>query len=240
MRSVTDKVVVITGASRGIGAAIAKLFDREKAILVLCGRDNDALASVASLLTQENDRIITVVSDIQTEAGVKAIVDVTMETFGRIDYWINNAGVGFRTDTISTTQEQFETTFDTNVKAVFFSLKLVLPIMKAQKSGHVINISSGAARIGVPGMSVYAASKAALNVLSESAADEVRNDNVKVSVLCPGSTETTFAGRTPQEGASGPKRLRPEEVAEGVLFLAKQDEHAFTSMIDIRPLITRQ
>jgi short-subunit dehydrogenase len=112
--------------------------------------------------------------------------------------------------------------------------------MLKQGAGQIINISSGVARIGAPGMAVYAASKAALNILSESVAGEVRNDNIKISVLAPASTDTNFgsnmAGTPSTTTSRAAQKLTVDEVAEAVLFLAKQNSNAWTSLADIRPL----
>ncbi|MEW6412078.1 MAG: SDR family oxidoreductase [Candidatus Zixiibacteriota bacterium] len=243
MRSLKDKVVVITGASRGIGEGIARVFAAEHPKLVLCGRDKERLQKVAKSLPLPRSHVSTVIADITRASGMKKIIDAAYKRHGVIDVFINNAGVGARKNLLDTTEEDYDLTMDTNLKAVFYSFKMLLPRMLKQDFGHIINISSGAGRIGMPGLAVYSASKAALNAFSEAVAGEVRNDNIKISVLAPSSTDTSFgSGRSSKKSAhrSATVRLTVDEVAEAVLFLAKQNENAFTSMADIRPLITRK
>lgn len=244
MRAINDKVVVITGSSRGIGAAIAKVFASEGAKVVIHGRDKEALKEVAAMLKVGKDRCTSVTADVTKAAGMKKIIDTAYDKFGVIDVFVNNAGVGVAKSIAETTETDFDKTMDTNVRAIFHCFKELLPRMHKQGFGQIINISSGAARIGMPGGAVYAASKAAVNVLSESVAGEVRNDGIKVSVLSPGSTDTDFGlgrqKRREQAARTGKTMLTPEEVAEAVLFLARQNENAFTSMADIRPLVVRK
>ncbi len=242
MRALDGLVVVITGASRGIGAEMARQFAAEKAKLVLCGRNEKALNDVvASLPLPETERII-VIADLTSADGMKKVVDTAYEKFGVIDIFINNAAVGVRKDISLTTEEEYRLTFDTNVKAVFHSFQELLPRMKKQGGGHIINVSSMASKQGVPGMAVYCASKAAVNIMSEAVAGEVRNDNIKVSVLMPGSTATGFMSHLSEDLKPSPKdkpRLTVRQVAEAAVFLAKQDTQAWTSLVDIRPLRTK-
>lgn len=243
MRSVKDKVVVITGASKGIGEGIARAFAAEHARLVLCGRDRQRLDKVAKSLDLPKDRIITVAADIMKASGMKKIVNAAYRKFGVVDIFVNNAGVGAQKSIIDTTEREYDLMMTTNLKAVFHSFKELLPRMRKQQSGHIINISSMAGRAGVPNLAVYCASKSALNVLCEAVAGEVRNDNIKISVLAPGSTDTDFASGITKRRAKKPGsgiKLTIEEVAEAVLFLAQQNENAFTSMVELRPLITKR
>lgn len=242
MRSIKDKVIVITGASKGIGEAIARTFANKQTKLLLCGRNKTRLEKVARSLGLERSRVATVIADITRPAGMRKIVRTAVGKFGVIDIFVNNAGVGTRKNLVETTEKEFDLMMDTNLRSVFYSFKELVPIMLKQGFGQIINISSLAGKAGVPGLSVYCASKAALNTLSEAVAGEVRNRNIKICVLAPGSTATDF-----QSGMSGkPRRssgtahkLTVNEVAGAVLFLATQNENAFTSMTELRPLITK-
>lgn len=238
MRTVENCVVIITGASRGIGAAIARLFDREGARLILCARNEDDLNKLADSLTQERDRIITVAADVGTKDGMHKLISTAHEKFFHIDIVINNAGVGFGGEIHEMSDDEYDTMININVRSIFYSFREALPKMIEKQSGQFINISSGAARIGAPGYAIYAATKAAVNVLSESVAGEVRQHGIKVNVLSPGSTDTSFGGREP--GQSDKQRLSPDDVAEAVLFLAHQDANTWTSHADLRPLITKK
>ena len=240
MRSVKGKVVVITGASRGIGAATARLFAKEQAKLVLCGRDKKALSEVAGSLNLPKPHYSTVIADVTKASGMRKIVDSAYRKFGVIDIFINNAGVGVRKGIVLTTEKEYDLTFNTNVRAIYYSFRELIPRMKKQGGGQIINISSMVSKQGVPNLAVYCASKAAVSILSEAVAGEVRNDNIKVSVLMPGSTGTGFMSHLSKDMKPSRKdkpRLTAEEVAEAVLFIAKQDKNAWTSMVDIRPLL---
>jgi 3-oxoacyl-[acyl-carrier protein] reductase len=244
MRSINDKVVVITGSSRGIGAAIARVFAAEGARVVIHGRNEKALAETGKSLAVADDRYTSVIADVVKAGGMKKIIDAAYDTFGVIDVFVNNAGIGVVASITETTEADYDLTMDTNVRSIFNCFRELLPRFQKQGFGQIINISSGAARMGTPNGSVYAASKAAVNVMSESVANEVRNDGIKVSVLSPGSTDTDFGlgskRRHQQARKTGKTMLTPEEVADAVLFLARQNENAFTSMADVRPLVLKR
>ena len=239
MQSLQDRVVVITGASRGIGAAAAELFAAENARLVLAARKQTDLNKTASRLKIDKKRVLVVSADVSSAAGVKKIVTQALKKFKRIDVFVNNAGTGTARSILDTTEKDYNLMMDTNLKSVFYSYKELLPRMIRQKGGQIINISSLAGRMGLPGMAVYSASKAALNAFTEAVALEMRNHNIKINCLSPGSTDTSFGyGRTkrpsPKE-PSGKIQLTPAQVAEAIVFLAKQDANAFTLSTEIRP-----
>lgn len=239
MNSLENKVVVITGASRGIGEETARLFAVENSKILLAGRNRKRLELVKKSISTSDNQIEIVVSDIRKYSGMKKIVTTAMRKFKRIDIFINNAGVGINKQVEKLSEKEFDIIFDTNLKSVFYSFKELIPIMKKQKGGHIINISSMAGRFGVPGISAYSASKAALNTLSEGVASEVRNDNVKISVLAPASTDTKFMSNMSKKSKSPSKasnKLTATEVADSILYLAMQNQNAWTSMTSLRPL----
>lgn len=243
MRSLKGKRVVITGASRGIGEGIARLFAGDGCRLVICGRDEVRLSEVASSLDLSAEDVVTVTCDITEPSGMKAIIDTAWEKLGGVDIFVNNAGVGAAGQITEIEPDEFDRVFDTNLKAVYYCFHELIPRMKKQGQGQIINISSMAGKQGVPGLAVYSASKAALNALSEGVAGEVRNDNIKISVLAPGSTDTGFmSDRSGKQGASHRAKIRllVADVAEAVLFLARQNENAWMSLAEIRPLITKR
>lgn len=240
MRTLKDKVVVITGGSRGIGAAIAAEFAKEEARVVLCGRDRDALQSVGRSLGLPDEAWHSVVCDLIKRDCMQKIVEEAYNKFGRIDIFVNNAGVGGFKPLVEISDEEFDYIFEVNLKAVYRALKELLPRYNKQGGGQVICISSMGAS-GGPGMAAYAASKAALNVLCESVAAEVRNQNIKICVLAPGSVETSFGGGHPHRSSDPNKmRLTAKEVAEAVLFMAKQNDNAWMSYAGLRTLRTKK
>ncbi len=243
MRSLENLVIVITGAGQGIGAAIAQHMSEEGAKIVLAGRTEPKLKKIAERLNIKKDRLLAVTSDVTVRSGMKKIINSTIKKFGHIDIFINNAGVGIHKPLIETTEKEFDTIFNTNLKAIYYSFLELIPILKKSSGGQIINISSLAGRMGVAGLAAYSASKAALNVLSEAVGGEVRNDNIKICVLSPASTDTNFMSNLSGKSKSPSKaarKLTVDEVAEAVVFLAKQNKNAWTSMADIRPLSVKK
>lgn len=242
MRSLKDRVVVITGASRGIGAAIARQMASEQARLVLCSRNKSSLQEVASSLNLSRGNYVTVPADVSKASGMRKIINAAYDRFNQIDVFVNNAGVGMSKLFARTSEKEFDTIFKTNLKSVFYCFQELLPRMHKQGHGQIINISTMAAKQGVPGLSAYSASKAAMNTLSEAVAGEVRNDNIKICVLSPASVSTGFMSnlsprsRTPSKAA---RKLSADEVAEAVVFMARQNENAWLSLSEIRPLLIK-
>ncbi len=256
MLSLQNKVVAVTGSSKGIGLAIARLFASEGARVALLARNTRELKTALRSIpagSEGESRCQMVKCDVRQKAEIKSAISQIKKRFGRIDIWVNNAGVGAHKPLTETTEREYDAMLDTNLRAVYYSLKMLIPIFRKQKpnadscKGHVINISSGAARIGAANLAVYAASKAALNALSESVANEVRQENIKISVLSPASTNTNLmrnlSAKKPNRALSpsiAATKLTVDEVAEMVVFLAKQNSNAWTSMADIRPLQTKK
>ena len=241
MPELKDKVVVITGASQGVGAAAAKLFVERGAKVVLNARGAERLKEVAQGLQVDEDRYLVVPADVGDRDGMKAIVSGAIEKFGGVDVFINNAGVGVRKPITETPEEEWDLMFDVNVKAIYYSFLEVVPHMKERGGGHIINISSMASKQGRPTLAPYGAAKAAVNVLSEGVGAELRNENVKVSVLMPGSIDTGFLQKISKDtNPSGSKpRMAPEQVARKLVELAEDDHEVWVSVTEMRPLHTK-
>ncbi len=238
MQSLSNKVVVITGASRGIGKGIAELFAGENTRIVLVARKKTDLQAVADSLGLPKEQVAIVATDISTASGMRKVVTAAYRRFGSLDIFINNAGVGFTGPVVDMNEKDFDRLLATNLKSVFFCFREVIPRMREQGGGHIINISSMAGKQAVPNMAVYAASKAALNVMSESVGGEVRNDNIRVCTVAPASTDTGFGSRDGSKRPAGnvATKLTVSEVAATVLHVAKQNTNAWVSYVDIRPL----
>ncbi|UCG60990.1 MAG: SDR family oxidoreductase [Candidatus Zixiibacteriota bacterium] len=239
MKSLKDRSVVVTGASRGIGAAIARAFAGEGCRLTLCGRNMRLLEAVAASCELPETSISTVTADVREPSGMKKIVDTAYEKFGKVDIFINNAGVGYRRSIIEIPEAEYDATFDTNLKAVFLSFKELIPRMKKQGGGQIINVSSRAAKKSDPGIAVYAASKAALDKMSESVANEVRGDNIRICVVAPGYTATELVSK-PAASKLDRSLLSTADVAGAVVYIARQNDNAWISMVDLQPLISRK
>jgi NAD(P)-dependent dehydrogenase (short-subunit alcohol dehydrogenase family) len=226
----SSPVVLITGALAGIGRATALAFGREGARVVVSGRREDAGQALAAELRTLGAEAEFVRADVRHEQDVKALIDRTVERFGRLDVAVNNAGTeGMLGPLTEQSAESYAATFDTNVLGTILSLKHELRVMTAQRSGSIINLSSTMGSRGAPGASMYVASKHAVEGLTKSAALEGAPFGVRVNAVAPGPVETELLGRfvgTADRKASmiqgvPLKRLgRPEDIAQSIVFLA--------------------
>jgi NADP-dependent 3-hydroxy acid dehydrogenase YdfG len=232
MQSLDGKIVVITGASRGIGAALARHFAHENTKLVLCSRKKTDVDKVARSLNLPTKNVLTLAIDVSTPSSMTKLVRAAYKKFGRVDLFINNAGVWNKKLITQATVKEFDWMISTNLAAVFYSFKELLPRMKKQGGGQIINISSGAGRVPFPGLSIYCATKSALNMLTAVASLESRNDRIKISVLAPGPVDTS----TRKSKTQPADQVTADQVAEAAVALARQDHDAYSWMIDVRPL----
>jgi len=195
---IDGKVVLITGASEGIGAACAAEFARSGAKLSLTARNEEGLRRAAG-----RDGLITA-GDLTSEEVRLRVVERTLERFGAIDILINNAGVGFYLPSWSAPMEETRRLMELNFFAALGMVQLVAPHMRARRSGLIVNVSSIGGKITLPWMTLYSASKYALNSLTEGLRMELRRDNVKTMLVCPGYVKTGFqkhvtAGQAPEK-----------------------------------------
>lgn len=217
------KVAVITGASMGIGEAIAKLFLEEGGRVVLCARDIGRVEAAAARIGGTSENSLSVACDVSKRDQVNALVQAAMRRFGRIDIWVNNAGFGLNDSVEKMDISQLRQLFDTNYFGVMECMQAVIPIMRQQGGGDIVNISSVSGHICVPYMSGYGATKHALNALGEAARMELKRHNINVLTVCPGYIATDFAsnmlkGSNPQRvGSSVKYGVGPEVVARDTL-----------------------
>ena len=230
-----NKTAVVTGASKGIGYAVAEALLKNGANVFICGRDESDLARAVERL-REHGRIEQSVCDVRSEEQVKAMLARCMDSFGGVDVLVNNAGVGYFEKTVEELSgEEFRQTLETNLFGVFYACHHSIPLMKARGAGYIINISSLAGQNAHPRMAAYNASKFGLNGFSEALMQEVRHDNIKVSYICPGSVNTSFGGDTPNVEKAW--QLQPVDVAEVIVDLLRFEKRALPSKIEIRPSV---
>lgn len=226
----TAPVVLITGALSGIGRATAIAYAKQGAKLIVSGRRAPAGAELQAELRSLGAEADFVLADVSKEDDVRQLVDATVARFGRLDVAVNNAGnEGIGGPITGQTVENYHAIFDTNVLGVFLGLKYQLPVMVAQGSGSVVNISSIAGQIGLPGASLYVASKHAVDGLTKSAALEVAASGVRVNNAAPGPVDTPMLDRVVggnQDAKAGfiatvpaKRAATPQDVADLVLFL---------------------
>jgi 3-oxoacyl-[acyl-carrier protein] reductase len=228
-----QKIGVVTGGSRGIGAGIARKLSGMGAAIVICGRDLDRLNETAADIRSLGGQCEAIACDVTDWNSVAALAGRVQQTFGRIDILVNNAGIGGFSGPLHTMpSEKWDVIFNTNLRGVFHTVRAFVPMMIAGGGGDIINISSLAGKNPLPNAAAYAASKWGLNGLSYSLAEELRGHNIRVSVICPGSTNTAFS---PHPGKSAEKMLQPEDVAHVVAMLVTQASRSFVSEVDLRP-----
>jgi short-subunit dehydrogenase len=203
---IDGKVVIITGGSEGIGAACAEEFARSGAKLSLTARNEDGLRRAAG-----REGLVTA-GNLMDEDVRRRVVERTLERFGAIDILINNAGLGFYHPSWSAPMEETRRLMELNFFAALGMIQLVAPHMRARRSGLIVNVSSIAGKMTLPWMTIYSASKYALNSLTEGLRMELRRDNVKTMLVCPGYVKTGFQKHV-TSGAAPDKVMRARRAA---------------------------
>ena len=222
----TDKVIIITGGSRGIGEAVAAGCAQEGAKVVVAARSIHQLDQVVEKIQSQGGQAISVPTDVRSLPQAKNLAQQTIDQFGKIDVLVNNAGINPRGLFLDSTEEEWEQAWQINVVGVVNCCRTVLPIMQTQGHGNIINMGSGMGQVGRENLSVYCASKFALHGLSQSIAEEVWEDNIIVNVLIPGPVKTELS--RPMWEESGEVRANsdpwkdPNQVVPSAVFLAAQ------------------
>lgn len=228
-----NKVAVITGGTKGIGYAIAETLLKNGANVFICARDKFEIKRALERLS-EYGNVDGEVCDVRSEAQVEMMLKECVRVFNVVDILINNAGVGFIGETVEEmSPDKFQQTLETNLFGVFYACHHVIPILKSRGGGYIINISSLAGQNPHPKMAAYNASKFALNGFTEALMQEVRQDEIKVSYICPGSVNTEFGGDEPSDEKAW--QLQSEDIAQTVLNLLKMKPNALPSKVEIRP-----
>lgn len=227
------QVAVITGAGRGIGAAIAKGLAELGATTVLCARNAAALQSTATEIVKSGGSAEAVECDVTDLKSVERLAQLVENRWQRLDILVNNAGVGsFSTPLHAMLPQDWDKVLNTNLRGVYYCIRALTPLMIKAKGGHIVNISSLAGKNALPNGAAYAASKWGLNGLSYSVAEELRGHGIRVSVVCPGSTNTDLS---PHVGKNVEKMLQPDDIAHVVKMLVTQEQRSFASEVLIRP-----
>jgi short-subunit dehydrogenase len=208
----SGKVVVVTGASMGIGEAIAKVFADQGASVVLLSRDAGR-SEAARVRVGHTERTLALACDVRHREEIDRVLGLTMHHLGRVDVWINNAGHGLLDSVAQVDMAACRDTFDTNFFGTMMAMQAVIPLMKQQGSGAIINISSVAGYIPLPFSGVYSATKFAMNALGRAARMELKSAGISVMTVCPGFVRTDF-GVNALKGKEV-KRARPE-LARGI------------------------
>jgi 3-oxoacyl-[acyl-carrier protein] reductase len=231
-----DQVAVVTGAARGIGEAIAFRLAAMGATAVLTARDQARLEEVKAGIEQHGGRAVVLPCDLTEEKAIAALGEKIAKEYGRCDILVNNAGMGvLRKPLVDLPVEEWDTMMHTNLRAPYLMIRNLAPLMIAAKSGHIINISSLAGKNILPEGAAYSASKWGLNGLTYSVAEELRQYNVRVSVIAPGSVNTHFGGAGSTKDPS--RMIQPADVAQVVAMLVTQAPTSFVSEVLLRPTL---
>lgn len=228
-----NKVAVVTGGTKGIGFAIAETLVKAGASVFICGRKTTEVRDAIAQLS-EHGAAGGEVCDVRSEDQVRQMIEQCERVYGGVDILINNAGmavIGKTVDVIS--GDEFRQTIETNLLGVFYACHYAIPMIKKRGGGYIINISSLAGQNAHPKMAAYNASKFGLNGFSEAMMQEVRQDNIKVSYICPGSVNTSFGNDTPSPEKAW--QIQPEDIADVVMNLLSMNPRSLPSKVEIRP-----
>lgn len=228
MKDLTGKVALITGASGGIGSAIARRFAEDNMILVLCGRSEEKLQALRKELEARGAQTMTIACDLTEEGASAVCIHAALEKFGRLDILVNSAGVALSCSFEQTTAEQLSEILSLNVQAPFMLTQAALPALRQSDYATVLNIASVVGHKGYPLQSAYAASKHALIGWSKSLANEVYEEGIRVHVIAPGAVYTDMV-KISRPDLSAEGMILAEDIAEIAAFFV---EHRTNAVID--------
>lgn len=251
MSALSDKVVIVTGASSGIGEAAAQALAHKGASLVLAARRKERIERLAASIVKEGGHAVAVPCDVGRRDEVKALIDEAMKDFGRIDVLINNAGIMPLAPMAKCRIDDWDAEIDINIKGLLYGIGYALPVMLEQKSGHIVNVSSVAGRVVFPGAAVYCGTKHAVHVISDGLrselAEQAKEDGnrIRVTIIAPGvvATELTDSIRDEKtrdiskqyyEGFDDP--LQSGDIAESIVYALEAPPHVNVNEILVRPV----
>src|SRR5215467_2566897 len=243
--NIEGKVIVITGASSGLGEAAARHLSAQGASVALGARRVDRLNALADELANRGGRAVAVATDVTRRDEVKRLVDRAVQMFGRLDVIINNAGLMPQSLLERLKIDEWDRMIDVNIKGVLYGIAAALPYMQQQKSGHFINVSSVAGHKVRPGGTVYSATKHAVRVISEGLRQEVKPYNIRTTLISPGAVDTELPDTITDPDVSENMRkfyddyaIPPDSFAQAVAFAMSQPPNVDVNEILYRP--TRQ
>ena len=221
MKDMSERVAIVTGASSGIGAAIARIFAGAGIRTVLAARSTDRLNAIAGEIVSAGGTALACPTDVTAEPQVLRLFERTMAAYGRVDILVNNAGIADHIPTVDLTLAQWQRSIDTNLTAAFLCGREAMRIMMKQKRGRIINIGSVSSRRPRPNTIGYAAAKFGLHGITQSMALDGREHGITVSIIDPGVTESHLAGPGPRPARPPTQMMRAEEIAEIALLIAR-------------------
>lgn len=230
------KAAIVTGASRGIGRAIALALAREGVKLMLAARDQLRLQRVAEEARQYSVEADSVSADMRDEAQIKNMIEAALKRFGRLDILVNNAGLGYFKPVSDLSTAEWDEMFGVNLRGVFLATREALPHLREAGESFVVNVASLAGKNTFANGAGYTATKWGLRAFAQCLMLEERKNGLRVLTICPGSVATDFgAGPSREQRAEKRNIIMPEDVADGILAALKLPQRSMISEIDIRP-----
>jgi 3-oxoacyl-[acyl-carrier protein] reductase len=229
-----SRVVLITGGTRGIGYAVAEALLRSGDKVAITGTSDDSVVKAEhTLCAIDRGRVVGIVCDVREASSTELAVRTVVAKYGGIDVLVNSAGVGVGAPISDLPHDEWDRIIGTNLTGVFNCCKAAIPHLKTRGGGWIVNISSLASTNPFAGGAAYCASKAGLNAFSDALMQELRDDNIRVTTILPGSVATGFSGREPATGAEW--KLLPEDVAQAIVNVLNQPARSLPSRVEIRP-----
>jgi NADP-dependent 3-hydroxy acid dehydrogenase YdfG len=232
-KGIANKVVVITGASSGLGEATARHLAAQGAAVVLGARRADRIAALAGELTAAGHKAIAVPTDVTDRDQVRRLVDTAVEEFGRIDVMLNNAGLMPLAPLERLKLDEWDRMIDVNIKGVLHGVAAALPHMQARKSGHIINVSSVYGHVVDPGATVYCATKFAVRALSEGLRREVKTYDIRTTVISPGAVSTELLEHIGEKDIQAESKEFVSKIAVGADTFARMVAFAVSQPDDV-------
>jgi 3-oxoacyl-[acyl-carrier protein] reductase len=221
-----ERVALVTGASRGVGAAVARRLAEEGARLVLCSARPGSLTPVLDALAGQGTEVLGFTGDVAVPADVDRLVAAALERFGRVDVLVNNAGIVVRKPMAQMVDADFTRVLDVNLVGPFLLARRLVPGMVERRWGRVVNVGSISGTLGTPGLTGYCASKWGLHGLTKALAEELKGTGVTVTAVVPGSVDTDML-----QGSGFPPAMGPDDVARTVRFLCAEAPEAMTGSL---------
>lgn len=235
----SGQVAVITGASSGIGRAIARAFLREGAAVALVARREERLRELEHEAARLGGKVVSIIGDATKEETARRAVATAMDVLGRLDILVNNVGIAYYKPLAETSADEYDAMMTTNMRSTFLFTRHATPVFLAQRRGLIMTISSMAGVMGFAGEAVYCATKFAQIGFTQALDRELRPHGIKVGAICPGGVKTEFAlgtGRT-EEGVASSGMLEAEDVAAAALLMATQPAESRIMEIRMRPMV---
>jgi NAD(P)-dependent dehydrogenase (short-subunit alcohol dehydrogenase family) len=234
MKPLSQQVCLVTGGTRGIGRAIAKMLLLEGAAVAICGQRQESVdRAVAELAAETAGKVKGKAADVKSHEEVAGLFRFVDAEFGELDVLVNNAGIGIFRHVRELSLDEWKRTLETNLYGALYCSREALFRFGTERGGYIVNISSMAGANAFAGGAAYNASKFGLTGFTEAMMQDVRSENVRVSTIMPGSVATEFSGRPPGDGSSW--KIWPEDVAEIVRLLLQMPARTLVSRVEVRP-----